>query len=113
MADSWVSQMRKGFVEFGILSVVEAEPTYGYAILQRLRDTGALTFTESTLYPALSRLTRDGLVSSYKSPSPDGPPRRYYALTSAGRERLNEMRIYWIALKDALDGLRATKRGRT
>ncbi len=105
MADSWVSQMRKGFVEFGILSVIEREPAYGYAILQRLAATGALTFTESTLYPALGRLTRAGLLTSYKSPSPDGPPRQYYALTAAGRERLGEMRAVWSSLKGALDSL--------
>lgn len=102
---SWVTQLRKGLVELSVLTVLEADEAYGYQILQRLGAVEALEMTESTLYPVLARLARDGLVRVRTAPSPAGPPRRYYRLTDAGEKRLGEMKSHWADVRDAVDHL--------
>ncbi len=109
MSDAWVSQMRKGFVELCILAVVKGGDDYGYAIMKTLSKVEALAFTESTVYPALARMTRDGLLLSRTAPSPDGPPRRYFSLSQAGHDRLAAMSAHWGALRDAVETLLADK----
>ncbi len=110
MAEAWISQMRKGFVEFCVLAVVHGGADYGYLIYKKLNGTNALAFTESTVYPAINRLMREGLLSSFKSDTrSEGPPRRYYALTEEGKLRLAEMEIYWGALKHDMDALLAAR----
>ncbi len=88
-----------------MLAVLQRGEAYGYAILKTLRAIDVLALTESTLYPALGRLTKEGFLSVRSAPSPEGPPRRYYTLTTAGRERLAEMRLYWRALQEGLNAL--------
>ncbi|MGH1351785.1 MAG: PadR family transcriptional regulator [Methyloligellaceae bacterium] len=106
MSDGWISQMRKGFVEFCILVAVRDGADYGYAIYKSLNETKVLTFTESTLYPALNRLTREGFLTSYKSSSSSGgPPRRHYVLSDDGKVRLGEIQAYWELLKKDIDEL--------
>lgn len=103
MAEAWVSQLRKGLVEICVLAVLSRAEAYGYAILKTLRSYELLALTESTLYPALARMTKEGLLSVRSAPSPDGPPRRYYAVTAAGRARLSEMRVHWRTLQASVD----------
>ncbi|MFA5952613.1 MAG: PadR family transcriptional regulator [Hyphomicrobium sp.] len=106
MAETWISQMRKGFVEFCILAVVRSGADYGYLIYKKLNETNALAFTESTVYPAINRLMREGMLSSFKSAArSEGPPRRYYVLAEEGRIRLANMEAYWGALKQDVDAL--------
>lgn len=95
--------MRKGFVEMCVLAIVRRDRAYGYAILKALNDEASLAFTESTLYPALGRLTADGLLTSQRENSPNGPPRRYYQLTKKGHERLVEMEAYWAFLRQGVE----------
>jgi PadR family transcriptional regulator, regulatory protein PadR len=79
-----------------ILATIAEEPAHGYAIVQRLeqRSGGAFELAEGTVYPALHRLERDGLLSS--SWSLEGPRRRrVYQLTRAGRSTLGERRREW------------------
>jgi PadR family transcriptional regulator, regulatory protein PadR len=111
MAETWISQMRKGFVEFCVLAAVRGGADYGYLIYKKLNETNALAFTESTVYPAINRLMREGLLSSFKSAvRSEGPPRRYYVLAEEGKMRLAEMEAYWGALKQDMDAL-LTARG--
>jgi PadR family transcriptional regulator, regulatory protein PadR len=106
MAETWISQMRKGFVELCVLAAVRGGADYGYLIYKKLNETNALAFTESTVYPAINRLMREGLLSSFKSAArSEGPPRRYYVLAEDGKMRLAEMEIYWKALKQDMDAL--------
>jgi len=104
---AWVAQLRKGLIEFCVMGVLADDEAYGYEILQRLGAIEALAVTESTVYPILARLAREALVSVRTAPSPAGPPRRYYRLTPAGRQRLREMAEYWKALTAAVDDLAA------
>ncbi|HUU90709.1 MAG TPA: PadR family transcriptional regulator [Phycisphaerae bacterium] len=102
---SWVSQLRKGLVELCVLGALNDGEAYGYEILQRLAQADNLAITESTVYPILARLAKEGVLQVRVAPSPSGPPRRYYRLTDTGRARLSEMHRYWRHLTAAVDGL--------
>ena len=67
---------------------------YGYVLTQSVKQV--MDISESTLYPVLRRLQKDGLLSTYDQPF-SGRLRRYYALTDAGRDKLNEYRAEWKA----------------
>ncbi len=102
---TWVSQLRKGLVELCVMGALRDGEAYGYQILQRLGRAGHLAITESTVYPILARLAKEGLLRVRVGPSPAGPPRRYYRLTAKGRDRLDEMRRYWRDLAAAVNDL--------
>ena len=72
----------------------------------RLKTIDELIVTESTVYPILSRLKRDGYLQVRTEPSPSGPPRRYFSLTSVGKQRLQSMDCYWDALYHSISQLR-------
>ena len=105
---TWVSQLRKGVVELCVVGALADGEAYGYQILQRLRKAERLAITESTVYPILVRLAKEGLVEVRVAPSPAGPPRRYYRLTDPGRAHLEEMHRHWdelnVAVNDLLSG---------
>src|ERR1700734_400249 len=86
--------MRKGLLEFLILKVIDADRVYVADILRKLAATEFAT-QEGTLYPLLSRMRREGLVDYDWKESESGPPRKYYELTSKGREQLRETQEYW------------------
>ena len=81
------SSIRKGLLEFLVLTIVNARTVYVADILKRLSATDFAT-QEGTLYPLLSRLRREGLVNYEWQESESGPPRKYYRLTSAGKRHL-------------------------
>src|SRR6516164_4530589 len=89
--DHWETQLRKGLVELAVLATIARGETYGYRIVEQLHGQGGLQFTESTVYPVLTRLARDGFLAVRTEPSPAGPTRRYYRLTSDGQARLDRM----------------------
>lgn len=96
--DSWQAQMRKGVVDLAILAQVGRGETYGYEVVENLRRFEGLEMTESTVYPALTRLARDGSLTVRTAASPSGPPRRYYRLTPDGRAKLARMSAGWTAM---------------
>ncbi|MHC4982294.1 MAG: PadR family transcriptional regulator, partial [Planctomycetota bacterium] len=63
--------------------------------------------TESTVYPVLARLRKDGYLKVRVASSPDGPPRQYFSLTALGRQRVSEMNQYWGQLSETIDTLLA------
>lgn len=91
----WITQLRKGLLELCVLNLLTHGEAYGYEIAQRLKALDILAITESTLYPILARLLEERLLTVRTGASSDGPPRRYYSLSPAGRERLTEMNAYW------------------
>ena len=103
---SWITQLRKGLLEYCVLSVLRHEEGYGYEVVTRLKTIDELIVTESTVYPILSRLKRDGYLHVRTEPSPSGPPRRYFSLTSLGKQRLQSMDCYWDALHHSISQLR-------
>ena len=88
----WETQLRKGLVELAVLATIARGETYGYRIVEQLHGQGGLQFTESTVYPVLTRLARDGFVAVRTEPSPAGPLRRYYRLTIEGERRFGRWR---------------------
>ncbi len=109
---TWITQLRKGLLEFCVLNAISCGETYGYELVQRLKGIQQLAVTESTVYPILSRLKQDGFVKVRDAPSTSGPPRRYFSLTALGRQRTGEMNVYWDGLYDAIAALRETSSGR-
>jgi PadR family transcriptional regulator PadR len=89
-----------------ILATLADAPAHGYAILQRLkqRSRGAFDLAEGTIYPALHRLERDGLLSSAWS-SDSGRRRRVYRLTIAGRGALRTRRSEWRRFAQAVEAV--------
>jgi PadR family transcriptional regulator PadR len=103
---TWVTQLRKGLIEFCILNLLTRGESYGYELLQALQEIEELVVTDSTVYPILSRLRKDGYLKVQVKPSTSGPPRRYFSLTSLGQQRVKEMNLYWGNLQTAIDNLR-------
>ena len=102
---SWVSQLRKGVTEMVVLAALRQGEAYGYELLQRINQIDGLALTESMVYPLLARLRREQLVNVRTAPSPSGPPRRYYQLTAAGRQSLEDMLQQWQTVGTAVEQL--------
>ena len=92
---AWITQLRKGLLEFCVLNALASTETYGYELVQRLRTIEELVISESTVYPILHRLRKDGYVKSKTVASSGGPPRRYFSLTALGKRHVGQMRNYW------------------
>jgi PadR family transcriptional regulator, regulatory protein PadR len=103
----WVTQLRKGLLEYCVLNLLAHGEAYGYEIAQRLKALDELAVTESTLYPILTRLREEGYLQVRATPSPDGPPRRYFSLTLLGKQRVEQMNGYWDQLHTVLKRLRS------
>jgi PadR family transcriptional regulator PadR len=101
----WETQLRKGLVELAVLAAVARGETYGYRVVEQLRGLGGLACTESTVYPVLTRLAREGFLSVRTERSPAGPPRRYYRLTAEGTRRLRTMAENWTTIARSVSGL--------
>jgi len=98
------SQMRKGFLEFPVLLIIGAKPTYAPDILKQLKNANLLV-VEGTLYPLLSRLKRSGLVGYEWLESQSGPPRKMYTITGEGKEVLQQLETSWRSLDTSVNTL--------
>ena len=96
------AQMRKGVLEYCILSVLENNDAYVAEILNTLKDAKMLV-VEGTLYPLLTRLKNAGLLGYRWEESTSGPPRKYYGLTETGKLFLNELNTTWSELQNAVN----------
>lgn len=101
-ADQLLAHLRRGTVEFCVLAVLRRGERYAVDLVADLGET--LLTSEGTIYPLLSRLRRDGLVTTEWRESPNGPPRRYYRLTPQGRSALAAFEKQWRRYRDAVDG---------
>lgn len=91
----WDAQLRKGTLELAVLASLQFEAKYGLALLNDFRSYDTLQITEGTLYPLLDRLKREGILSATWQQEGEQRPRKYYALTASGRQRLNELKSRW------------------
>jgi PadR family transcriptional regulator PadR len=103
--DRWEAQLRKGVVELAVLAMLGHGEAYGYRIVETLRGLDGLQLTESTVYPVLTRLAREGCLAVRTEPSPNGPTRRYYRLTAEGQRRLRHLAEGWRTISGSLAGL--------
>jgi PadR family transcriptional regulator, regulatory protein PadR len=92
--DNWTVQVRKGLLELCILNALSGKERYGYELVKALVEIPGLGVTEGTLYPLLSRLRVQGLITSRLEESPEGPARKYYVLTKEGRQIMGAMNDY-------------------
>ena len=88
------AQLRKGVVESCVLGLLEQEPMYGWQLSDKLIKHNLIA-SIGTLYPLLSRLRTQGLVSSYDEASGSGPVRKYYQVTASGTAQLRSFRQQW------------------
>lgn len=95
-------QMRKGVLEFCILSIIAQKEAYASDILATLKDAQLLV-VEGTMYPLLTRLKNSGLLSYSWQESTGGPPRKYYQLTELGEQFLKELDTTWNELVHAVN----------
>ena len=95
--EAYRRELLKGSTETLILSLVSEAPKYGYQLVKEMdvRSSGYFHLKEGTLYPALHRLERDGLVEGAWEDSPTGQSRRYYRITTAGKAKLHSVLQEW------------------
>ncbi len=96
------AQMRKGILEFCILSILSKNDHYASEILDTLK-VGKMIDVEGTIYPLLTRLKNSGLLEYRWEESTSGPPRKYYKITEAGKASLAELSTSWKALTTAVN----------
>ncbi len=101
--DSILVNLRRGTLEYCVLALLAHERLYGLDIARRLTADGLLMSSEGTLYPLLARLRKAGWVETAWEESQVGPPRRYYAVTPAGRDALALFTATWRPFRDAVD----------
>lgn len=102
------AQMRKGVLEFCILSILKDGEAYTSDILETLKDAKMLV-VEGTIYPLLTRLKNEGLLSYRWEESTGGPPRKYYELTETGKLFLTELNETWAELQQAVNKVTSEK----
>lgn len=102
------AQMRKGVLEYCTLLVLNNEPLYAINIIKDLKEAKMIV-VEGTLYPLLTRLKNDQLLTYRWEESTQGPPRKYYELTEKGKIFLNELEGSWSELVDAVDKVKKNR----
>jgi len=106
--DNIKSQMRKGVLEYCILSILNNNDAYASSLISDLKDARMIV-VEGTLYPLLTRQKNQGLLSYRWEESPQGPPRKYYSITEKGKELLSEMDSAWQEVVDTIAFIRNKK----
>ncbi len=100
--------MRKGILEYCILSILAKKDLYTSDIIRALKEND-LIVVEGTLYPLLTRQKNAGLLQYRWEESTQGPPRKYYALTEMGRTYLNELDDSWDTLINSVKSIKNYK----
>lgn len=102
--DNTASQMRKGVLEFCILSIIKEGEAYPSDIIEKMKAAN-LNILEGTLYPLLTRLKNAELLSYRWEESTGGPPRKYFTLTKKGGAFYKELEATWFELANAVSAL--------
>lgn len=104
-SDNIRAQMRKGVLEYCILSILDKQEAYASSIIETLKSAG-LIVVEGTLYPLLIRLKNQGSLTYRWEESPQGPPRKYYCISEDGRSLLSAMDASWSDLVETIKTLK-------
>ena len=97
-------QMRKWILEYIILTIIKNGEVYSSDILKILKENN-LIVVEWTLYPLLSRLRKDSVITYYWVESQSGPPRKYFKLTKQWKELLHAMENVWVNLSKTVENI--------
>lgn len=106
--DNTKAQMRKGILEYCILSILAKKDLYTSDIIRALKEND-LIVVEGTLYPLLTRQKNAGLLNYRWEESTQGPPRKYYGLTEIGRTYLKELDESWDSLINSVKSIKNYK----
>ena len=106
--DNVRSQMRKGVLEYCILSILDNNDVYASSLIEELKKVKMIV-VEGTIYPLLTRQKNQGLLTYRWEESQQGPPRKYYAITPKGHELLAEMDGVWHDLVETIALIRNKK----
>ena len=104
-AENVKAQMRKGVLEYCILSILSKQDAYASSIIQQLKESEMIV-VEGTIYPLLTRQKNQGLLSYRWEESTQGPPRKYYTITEKGREFLADLDQTWVELVETVKNIR-------
>ena len=98
-------ELIQGTLDMLVLKSLQVEPMHGWGITERIEQWsgGVLQINQGSLYPALHRLTRDGLITSSWRVTENSRRARYYALTAAGRRALSSEQTKWERLSEAVN----------
>lgn len=107
--DNWTKQVRKGIIEYCILATLENDELYGYALVKTITSLPGLQVAEGTIYPLLSRLKKQELLSSRLQESHEGPARKYYVLTTDGEKQLKLMHLYFNGMLKGIEQIESIK----
>jgi PadR family transcriptional regulator PadR len=105
MSKQMRQQWLHGFLDVCLLSLLADRRDYGRGLAERLVEAGFDEVPGGTLYPALLRLEKQGLVRTEREASTAGPPRKYYELTEAGRAAVRERHGAWRQFRSAMDAV--------
>lgn len=100
--DNTNSQLKKGVLELCILSLIKEEEAYASDIIDKMKEAKLLV-VEGTLYPLLTRLKNDGMLSYRWEESTQGPPRKYYKITPAGKKYHSDLNQQWQELISSVE----------
>lgn len=103
--DNAKSQMRKGMLEYCIMLLLKEKAYYTSDIIKKLKEANLLV-VEGTLYPLLTRLKKDGVLTYEWQESTQGPPRKYYVLTEEGNEALAQLDQSWMEMENTVHHLK-------
>jgi len=106
-----LSQLRRGTVEYCVLALLREGERYGFELVRELSDSAGLVTSEGTIYPLLTRLRKDQLVTTTWRESESGPPRRYYRLTESGHAALTAFQQEWSRFRDSVDAILNGRQG--
>lgn len=101
------TQLLRGVLDMCLLAVIRAEPAYGYVLTQRMAEQG-LSVAAGSIYPALGRLRRTGLVVTQERAGAGGPARTYYHATEAGERAFLAWLEEWGQFRDSVRELLAS-----
>ncbi len=100
--DNIQSQMKKGLLEFCILSIIRRGESYPSDIVTELKESG-MQVLEGTIYPLLTRLKNAGYLDYRWVESTTGPPRKYFTMSESGREFYKSLEATWIEISGAVE----------
>ena len=107
--EEWRSQIKRGTLTYCLLLMISTRERYGYEIMSELEKYPVLSSKESTIYPLLRRLQKEGYLTSFWQETAEGvPPRKYYALEQKGREYMESMNREWEELTRSVEELKGS-----
>ena len=97
------TQLLHGVLDMCLMSIINEEPSYGYEMVNKLKERGLHLASEGSIYPLLSRLQKQGMIESYLVQSSEGPARKYYRMSGRGRDTLQQWRRDWAEFRDSVN----------